>query len=53
MYLKDYKGKAGNYFMAIDFNKYRELLDRSYEKKLGKVVKVVGLTIHRARCQVK
>lgn len=45
MYLKDYKGKAGNYFMAIDFNKYRELLDRSYEKKLGKVVKVVGLTI--------
>lgn len=31
--------------MSIDFNKYRELLDKSYEKKLGKVVKVVGLTI--------
>lgn len=31
--------------ISIDFNKYRELLDKSYEKKLGKVVKVVGLTI--------
>ena len=29
----------------IDFNKYYDLLDRSYEKQLGKVVKVVGLTI--------
>ncbi|WP_455714419.1 flagellar protein export ATPase FliI [Anaerosporobacter sp.] len=29
----------------IDFNKYTELLDKKYERKLGKVVKVVGLTI--------
>lgn len=31
--------------LTIDFSKYKELLDKSYEKKLGKVVKVVGLTI--------
>lgn len=31
--------------VAVDFNKYRNLLDKSYEKSLGKVVKVVGLTI--------
>lgn len=31
--------------ISIDFNKYNELLDKTYEKKLGKVVKVVGLTI--------
>lgn len=32
--------------MASDnFEKYYSLLDRTYEKKLGKVVKVVGLTI--------
>lgn len=35
----------GKILESIDFNKYRELLDKSYEKKLGKVVKVVGLTI--------
>lgn len=29
----------------IDFNKYTELLDKKYERRLGKVVKVVGLTI--------
>jgi flagellum-specific ATP synthase len=29
----------------IDFDKYTELLDKSYERRLGKVVKVVGLTI--------
>ncbi len=29
----------------INFNKYDDLLNRSYEKQLGKVVKVVGLTI--------
>ena len=29
----------------IDFNKYTDLFNRSYEKQLGKVVKVVGLTI--------
>lgn len=29
----------------IDFNKYTELLDKNYERRLGKVVKVVGLTI--------
>lgn len=30
---------------TIDFNKYSELLDKKYERKLGKVVKVIGLTI--------
>lgn len=29
----------------IDFNKYKVLIDRNFEKHLGKVVKVVGLTI--------
>ena len=29
----------------IDFSKYNMLLEQSYEKKLGKVAKVVGLTI--------
>lgn len=29
----------------IDFDKYKILLDRTYEKRLGKVAKVVGLTI--------
>ncbi len=29
----------------IDFNKYMSLLDKTYEKSLGKVVKIVGLTI--------
>lgn len=29
----------------IDFNKYHDLYEKSYEKQLGKVVKVVGLTI--------
>lgn len=31
--------------VPIDFNKYLNLLDKNYEKHLGKVVKVVGLTI--------
>lgn len=31
--------------ITVDFNKYRNLLDEKYEKSLGKVVKVVGLTI--------
>lgn len=31
--------------MAIDFDKYRQLLDKTYEKEIGKVVKMVGLTI--------
>lgn len=31
--------------VSADFEKYYSLLDRTYEKKLGKVVKVVGLTI--------
>ncbi|WMJ88449.1 flagellar protein export ATPase FliI [Anaerocolumna sp. MB42-C2] len=31
--------------ITVDFNKYRNLVDKSYEKSLGKVVKVVGLTI--------
>ena len=29
----------------IDLSKYNMLLDQSYEKRLGKVTKVVGLTI--------
>jgi flagellum-specific ATP synthase len=31
--------------ITVDFNKYRNLADKNYEKSLGKVVKVVGLTI--------
>lgn len=31
--------------ITVDFNKYSVLADRTYEKCLGKVVKVVGLTI--------
>lgn len=31
--------------MAMDFRKFDALLNKSYEKHLGKVVKVVGLTI--------
>lgn len=31
--------------MAYDFNKYLQLADRTYFKRLGKVVKIVGLTI--------
>ena len=31
--------------ITVDFNKYRSLVDKSYEKSLGKVVKVVGLAI--------
>lgn len=34
--------------MEIDFEKYRKALDRTYYKKLGKVVNVVGLTIESA-----
>jgi flagellum-specific ATP synthase len=30
---------------AIDFEKYRQLLDKSYEQEIGRVVKMVGLTI--------
>lgn len=31
--------------ISINFDKYRQLLDKSYEKEIGKVVKMVGLTI--------
>lgn len=31
--------------VTVDFSKYRDLLENTYEKRLGKVVKVVGLTI--------
>jgi len=31
--------------MAIDLHKYESLFEKQYEKRLGKVVKVVGLTI--------
>lgn len=37
--------KVGSHLSIINFNKYEELLDKNYERKLGKVVKVVGLTI--------
>ncbi len=30
---------------AIDLEKYRQLLDKSYEQEIGRVVKLVGLTI--------
>lgn len=33
------------YLISIDFDKYRNLLDKTFEQQLGKVVKVVGLTI--------
>lgn len=31
--------------VTIDLSKYRTLLERTYEKRLGKVAKVVGLTV--------
>jgi flagellum-specific ATP synthase len=31
--------------ITVDINKYRNLADKTYEKSLGRVVKVVGLTI--------
>ncbi|WFR54980.1 flagellar protein export ATPase FliI [Anaerocolumna sp. AGMB13025] len=31
--------------ITVDINKYRKLADKTYEKSLGRVVKVVGLTI--------
>ncbi|MDF2589740.1 MAG: type secretion system ATPase, FliI/YscN [Anaerocolumna sp.] len=31
--------------VTVNFDKYRNLLDKTYEKTLGKVVKIVGLTI--------
>ncbi len=31
--------------IAIDLDKYRQLLDKSYEQEIGRVVKMVGLTI--------
>lgn len=31
--------------ITVDFNKYKNLAEKSYERSLGKVVKVVGLTI--------
>ena len=31
--------------MSIDYNKYYKLTERTYYKRLGKVVKIVGLTI--------
>jgi len=31
--------------ITVDFDKYRQLLDKSYEQEIGKVVKMVGLTI--------
>ncbi len=31
--------------ISIDFDKYKQLLDKSYEIEIGKVVKMVGLTL--------
>ena len=31
--------------ISINFDKYRQLLDKSYEQEIGRVVKLVGLTI--------
>jgi flagellum-specific ATP synthase len=31
--------------ISIDFDKYKQLLDKTYEKEIGRVVKMVGLTI--------
>lgn len=31
--------------VSIDFDKYKQLLDRSYEQEIGRVVKLVGLAI--------
>jgi flagellum-specific ATP synthase len=31
--------------VSINFNKFKQLLDKSYEKEYGRVVKVVGLTV--------
>jgi flagellum-specific ATP synthase len=31
--------------ISIDFDKYKQLLDKSYEKEIGRVVKMVGLTL--------
>ncbi len=31
--------------ITIDFDKYRQLLDKSYEQEIGKVIKMVGLTM--------
>lgn len=31
--------------ISIDFDKYKQLLDKNYEKEIGRVVKMVGLTI--------
>lgn len=31
--------------ISIDFDKYKQLLDKSYVKEIGRVVKMVGLTI--------
>lgn len=30
---------------SIDFEKYKQLLDKTYEKQIGRVIKMVGLTI--------
>jgi flagellum-specific ATP synthase len=34
--------------ISIDFDKYKKLLDKNYEKEIGRVVKMVGLTIEAA-----
>ncbi len=39
------RNREGKALVTIDFDKYRNLYNKSYEKRLGKVVKVVGLTV--------
>ncbi len=40
------KEEKGRYLMfSIDLEKYKKLLDKSYEKEYGRVVKMVGLTL--------
>lgn len=31
--------------ITVDFKKYKQLIDKSYEKEIGRVIKLVGLTI--------
>ena len=40
-----YSRKEGRTMALINFEKYNVLMDKSYTSQLGKVAKVVGLTI--------
>lgn len=43
--MKEGIGKGQVVMISIDFDKYKQLLDKSYEQEIGKVVKMVGLTL--------